>query len=194
MGGVTRNEQAVKFIIERASGRIGRTHLQKLLYLADIEARKHLGRPITDFEWVWWSYGPFDQTVYTVVWWLRRQGEIAESSDAEEDGYIYESLKASEQPDLSGAERQILDELVNRFINLPAWRIREASYRTEPMVDARERDARGERLRMEIVDNIGRDQLLGMDMERIVAGKERFDRGEPGIPIEQVIGELLGHD
>ena len=50
-----------------------RTQLIGFLYLTDIEARKYLGEPITDLEYVWYDRGPFDSRI------LNRLAEATES-------------------------------------------------------------------------------------------------------------------
>src|SRR5262245_28563618 len=54
--------QMIRFFVERVPG-AGRTQIVKFLYLADVESRRYLGRPISNLNYIWYDYGPFDKEI-----------------------------------------------------------------------------------------------------------------------------------
>src|SRR5688500_5837287 len=53
----------IRFFVHHVPG-TGRTQIVKFLYLADLESRRHLGRPLSDLRYIWYHYGPFAQEIY----------------------------------------------------------------------------------------------------------------------------------
>src|SRR6266480_3155690 len=68
---MSREEELVAFFVQRCGGdgNLGRTRLMKLLYLADYEARRFLGRPLSGAKYVWHLFGPWDPRLPT---WINR--------------------------------------------------------------------------------------------------------------------------
>src|SRR5713101_4784486 len=56
---LSRNAQVLRYLLQVAPG-IGHTKLAKFAYLADLVARKYLGRAISTFVYVYDQHGPFD--------------------------------------------------------------------------------------------------------------------------------------
>jgi hypothetical protein len=59
MTSLSRNAQVLRYLLEVAPG-VGHTKLAKFAYLADLEARKYLGGPVSEFRYVRDQHGPFD--------------------------------------------------------------------------------------------------------------------------------------
>src|SRR6187399_3323159 len=66
----------LRFLISHLSGRVGRAQLLKLVYLADIEARRYLGRPLTSLRYSWQPGGPSDKAFDRHLEVLRADGSI----------------------------------------------------------------------------------------------------------------------
>ena len=56
----------------------GRTQIVKYLYLADYEARRYLGRPITELSYRWDRHGPFDPAILQYLKELCDEDEVSE--------------------------------------------------------------------------------------------------------------------
>lgn len=176
---VGRNAQVLKYLTER-SQRIGATKLMKLAYLADITARKYLGHPVSEFEYIWYDYGPFDATYYDA----RNELIFAEVAEEQEtpypkSGYVKRTLVDLGQPvryELSEVEMQILDYVYGKYGDLPLQGLLDQAYSTEPMRKVKEEGREGDRLPVEMVDNQGREEL-DFDIEKLAAAQQRIRSG-----------------
>src|SRR5437762_220241 len=54
----------------------GRTQVVKFLYLADLEARKVLGRPLTGLDYILDHHGPFDPDILATLDAMEARGHI----------------------------------------------------------------------------------------------------------------------
>lgn len=176
---VGRNAQILKYLTER-SQRVGATKLVKLAYLADIVCRKYLGRPVTEFEWILYDYGPFDFAFYGA------RDELISVGAAEEQRTSYPKADYEErtlvdlglpvQYELSETDVRILDYVIDLYGDLPLQGILEKAYETRPMelvqAEGRERD----RLPMEVVDNEERDEM-DFGLEELDAARRRIRSG-----------------
>src|SRR3990167_3197938 len=77
---LSREEQLIAYFVTRCSGHLGRTQLVKFLYLADYEARRYLGKPLSGFQYFWHHYGPFDHAIYENLENLKTRGFVDEES------------------------------------------------------------------------------------------------------------------
>lgn len=185
-----RTAQLVRFFSERFPG-AGRTQLVNFLYLTDLEARKLLGRPVTNLNYIWHDHGPFDSAIDSCMDRLKHQGIILEEKVEYPNGKCGCRYRAGavafpcELPkeDLAVAEyvasaygkstvRCLLDDVV---------------YQTEPMEKAQQENARGQRLPMEIVDNASR--VPGDELERILRAVEEYNAGG-GKPFRSILAEV----
>jgi hypothetical protein len=57
----------ILFFVLRTKGHITKTQLVKFLYLADLYAIKWLGKQITDLEWVYYKYGPWEEDIQATL-------------------------------------------------------------------------------------------------------------------------------
>src|SRR5262249_59025770 len=84
----------IKYFVRRVPG-AGRTQIVKFLYLADLEAHRYLGRPISDLVYHWDEHGPFDRRVLDSLDYLRNHGFIEEEQvefpNSSAHGYCYTS-------------------------------------------------------------------------------------------------------
>lgn len=167
-------EQMIAFFVSRCSGKIGRTQLFKLVYLADYEARRYLGRPLSGFEYIWYNHGPFDQDIYAAIKRLKDFALVEEDQmqyPTGRTGFVYHSkIDGSALATLSPEESLIVSYVCRAYSGMELQALlTDVVYETEPMLDAREREARGEPLNMDMVNN-SRHTLHGLAFE------ELFDR------------------
>ena len=155
----------------------GRTHLVKLLYLADLEARKVLGRPITDLNYVWHHYGPWDKRFFSARDELLNGG-FAESHTFQEGGYTHHEMKAiatdGGAKSLSPEELHILHYVTREHMNTALSTLLAKVYDTSPMKAV---NAKGELLPMELVDNEVR-RMSGINLEEMLECERMAASGE----------------
>lgn len=179
----SKNAQIIKFIIERLSGELGRTHLLKLVYLSDYHFHKLFGKPISTFKYVWHKKGPFDSTFYDHIKSLKEEGCIKEVAVEFPScsGYIFHDLPNQiEYDDLSVQDLYILEYVIRTYgkANLTTL-LEDVVYKTEPMEELTTKDAYGERLPMEKVDNKDKEALYeGLAPEDIIEGEKAIKEGK----------------
>jgi hypothetical protein len=180
---LSREEQLVAFFVTIGSGKVGRTQLMKYLYMADYEARRYLGKPISNLEYVWYHYGPFDDKVQQLVDGLEQRQLIQESAVQFPTGQVgYRYSVGQHQPGVafgfSAVELQILKYVYDTYSRMPLRAfLDDVVYETEPMKRAREADARNQPLDMSMVDNAKRDRY-GITFEELFDRVQRVRGGE----------------
>lgn len=155
-----REAQLVAFFVTKCAGKrsLGRTQLMKLLYLADYEARRYLGRPISDLEYVWHHFGPYHDRFGAALATLEASHVVHEESmiyPTGQQGYRY---SPGESPDVSYGfspiEIEILRYVCTTYSELKLQALLgDVVYETEPMQAAKERNARGDKLDMDMVND-----------------------------------------
>jgi hypothetical protein len=169
----------------------GRTQLVKFLYLTDLEARRHLGRPLTALQYYWHDHGPFDRHILARLDHLEREGFVKGTwidFPGGKRGCQYTAERDFPAAPLGVDERAIVDFVAQAYgaealCNL----LEEVVYQTLPMKDAKKRGAREELLRMELVDN---DAIKrGEGIERIRRAVDELERGG-GRLLDDVATEL----
>src|ERR1700677_4866435 len=75
----TRIASLISFFLSKNPG-AGRTQIVNFLYLTDLEYRQYQGKQVTDLEYIWGAYGPFDQRIYDVLDLMQYQGQIRVNS------------------------------------------------------------------------------------------------------------------
>jgi len=185
---MNRVAQMIRFFVERVPG-AGRTQIVKFLYLADVESRRYLGRPISDLDYIWYDYGPFNKEILSQLDQLCDQGVITGEKVLYPGGAGYRYNPATPvQFKFSREELAILDFTAAIYGSTPLQALlEEIVYQSQPMLDAKNREARGGRLRMELVDNEKR--MPGMELERITDAIKDLDSGR-GRPLREVVASL----
>lgn len=164
-----RTARLLHYFVHRFSGRLGRTQLVKLLYLVDHEARRFLGRPITDLTWRRHTFGPWSDAFKRLSLELREEGWIEERRVcyATAIGHAVVDLRGqADLSDLSPAERLVVETVAEKFGTTPLELLLRFVYATAPMKGAR----RGERLAMEALDGAAAQGLGGLDLESVARG------------------------
>ena len=167
-----REEQMLAFFVQHCEGRIGRTQLIKFLYLADYEARRFLGRPISSVEYTWYHYGPYDQQFLNRISSLRTARIIVEEPVAYPNGlqgYVYVAGTEPISFDFASDELRVLNHVCETYsrVNLQSL-LEDIVYETEPMRRAQALDARNQPLDMSLVDNTRRFDF-GVPYDALIA-------------------------
>ena len=73
----------ILYFVINTKGYITKTQLVKFLYLADLYAVKWQGKQITDLNWVYYQFGPYEEEIDNELERLKSEGIIKEKSDRE---------------------------------------------------------------------------------------------------------------
>lgn len=170
---LTRDEEVVAYFVRKCASKkpLGRTHLMKLVYLADHECRRYLGRPLSDLQYYWHFFGPWDEKIINTIETLEEKGLVREEEvvfPTGKHGYEYKPGLANElYGTLQPIEIEILKYVCTTFADMKlANLLSDVVYETEPMKVAIAADAKGKPLDMTIV-NGERHELYGITFEEL---------------------------
>lgn len=185
---VSRNAQVLRYLLDASPLGIGRTKLAKFAYLADLEARQYLGRPISGFRYVFDRHGPFDGTAFFAAKDELREAGLATESEVSVGPYREHSLQPTDKAleyDFTLAEARVLEYVARTYLSTSARELcDEVVYKTEPMLKAKP----GKQLPMDQVNRM-RGDGLGFDLERMLAGEESAAAGRVR-PLRSATDEL----
>lgn len=175
-----KNKQIIKFIVERLSGKLGRTQLMKLIYLADYHSHRLFGRPVSTFKYALWEYGPFDKRLYDYL------QELSPNYIKEKkvyfptyEGYLYHDGPARARYSLTEPEIYMLEYVISTYSQCDLHTLlEEVVYKTEPVVELIKKKTLGKRLNMKIVDNVDRALYEGLNPEDIIKGEKAVQEGK----------------
>jgi hypothetical protein len=184
----SKTAQVIKYLL-RELGHTGTTKLLKLVYLADLQARSLLERPVSTLDYEFYNHGPFDKRFYIAI------EELEEAACAVREKHTYPNGMEEDRvtdtdtdaphDSLTPGEIKILDYTVRRFGPLPLSDILEYVYKTEPMKLVKTRE---ERLPMNVVDGQLKSEI-GFDLDEIMA-RERRARAGQRVPAQEVFDAL----
>lgn len=187
MANLSRNAQVLRYLLQVAPG-IGHTKLAKYAYLADLEARKYLGRPISSFKYFFDRHGPFDSGgFFAALEELKTLGFVTESEIPCGQYAGFEMLPTSlaTEFDFSRAEAEVLGYVAATYLSKTARDLcDDIVYKTEPMLKAKA----GRALPMDMVNRVRGDQL-GFNLERMLAGEASVAAGRTR-PLAELMDEL----
>jgi hypothetical protein len=189
---MTRTEKILKYIIQRHSDAVGNTRLAKYIYMTDYLCRKYLGHAVSDLQYRLLLFGPFDPKLYEALQNLRMEGQIDvyQYLSSGRVGFAYVDIGPPVELDLTDAERLILDYVLDAFHRRPLKELLEdVVYETEPVKEALERGASGEPLEMDRINNTGREELGGLDLEVIMRSEKAAAEGRLR-PLSDVFRDL----
>ncbi len=187
MSKLSRNAMVLRFLLQEAPG-IGRIKLAKFAYLADLEARKYLGQPITHFNYVYDQQGPFDaRPFYDALEELEQRGLVSQSQVplGQYLGYEIHPTQNVVEYDFDVAEAEVLSYVARTYLAKNAQDLCEdVVYQTLPMLQAKP----GRPLPMDVVNGKPGDYLT-FDLKRMIAGEAQAKAGQTR-PLADVLGEL----
>lgn len=177
----------LKYFVQHA-GHLGITKIIKLTYLADLEARRCLGRPITHFEYVFDKHGPFDRRLYSCIRELVDAGLVTQQ-DVRHFAIVEHRILDTGQPvqlSFSPAEEEVLRYLLEQYSSAPLGDLlSEVVYESRPMQRVK---VRGERLPMDDENDRTRRQT-GLDLAELLLAEQEATRGEFK-ELDEYFGEL----
>jgi hypothetical protein len=170
----------------------GRTQIVKLLYLADLEARRCLGHPLTPLNYIWYDHGPFDTDIYVQLDRLCGLGFLHEETYQRSDGktcYRYSTTDAPPPGEpLKAAELALVNYVAARHGKKRLKALLDEVYQTPPMEQARKVGHRGVTLNMDLVNNASR--IPGAELERVLRSIDQVERGQ-GRSLQEIRAERL---
>lgn len=187
MANLSRNAQVLRYLLQVAPG-IGHTKLVKFAYLADLEARKYLGHPISQFTYYFNQHGPFDSGGFFGALSELKTGEFITENQIPCGEYIgYEMLPTSQAAefDFSTGEAEVLRYVATTYFSKTARDLcDDIVYKTEPMLEAEA----GKPLPMDKM-NRAPGEGFGFNLERMLAGEASVAHGRTR-PWAELMDEL----
>lgn len=168
----------VHFFLEHVPGAC-RTQIVEFLYLADMEARRYLGKPISGLNYVWHDHGPFDRSVLACLDKLEAQGKVRDNPanySSAVIGHRYYSQQAPGPRSWQLPEQTILDHVARTYGGMDLETLLDEVHRTKPMADAKERGAFNQPLRMDMVNNEA--VIPGLELPRVLGAIANLDAGQ----------------
>lgn len=134
----------VLYLIERLNGVLGKTHLQKILFLTDLIATKKTNKQITVLDYKKYHYGPFSAELQEYTKELETKGLITEkefpfASDASKKYTRYyftqdgRSAKPALLKSLGNEKLMIVDEIVSSYGNMNLQEVLDIVYKLQIM-------------------------------------------------------------
>ncbi|MCR4330221.1 MAG: Panacea domain-containing protein [Candidatus Roizmanbacteria bacterium] len=135
------------YLISSLNGVLGKTHLQKLIFLADLLASKKFNKPITKMKYIRYTHGPYSQSLGEYVKCLVSGNFIEErrfpfiSNPNKRYSRFYDKKKTDVKNFLVesiGAEKMLLiDEIVQSYGNKSLQQVLDFVYSLEEVKDAK---------------------------------------------------------
>lgn len=134
------------YFIERLDGVLGKTHLQKLLFLTDLLAVRKFKKKLTKIDYKKYLHGPYSEVVDEYTAHLAEKGAIEEKKFPVSTGVgFYSRYHKKKQGSIKsnlvanlGAEKVLLiDDVVNSFGNMSLQQVLDVVYKLEIVKDAK---------------------------------------------------------
>jgi len=178
-------QHLIGFLLERNLG-CRHDQLLKSVYLADLEARRCLGRPFTALSYTVYDGGPFDSDILSELKEMEQLGLLKVEQDG--GGQRYFVVGHAAPTSFSKEDRYVLDHVAEAIRAATANGTLDGLVaQSRPMLDAAQRNGLGQRLRMESVDNEA--ILPGLELEKVLRAVQEQDAGQ-GRPLGEVMAEL----
>lgn len=138
--------QIIFYLIERLDGVLGKTHLQKLLFLTDLLAVRKFKQKLTKIDYKKYHHGPYSEVVDEYTAHLAKKGAIVERRFpvSTGDGFYsryHKKMHGTVKDNLVasiGAERVLLiDDVINSFGNMSLQQVLDVVYKLELVKDAK---------------------------------------------------------
>lgn len=133
-----KTKQLLAYIIQNHPS-ISITALMKFAYICDLVSLKKGNSKISNFEYVRYKYGPFDQNIYNYISELRRDSAIIEEPSYTPMGDEYITYKINESvpcciDKLTSSDIKVADEVLESLKGYGAKALVDLAYKTKPML------------------------------------------------------------
>lgn len=134
-------EQIIAYIVEKLSGKVTKTQLLKLIYLADFESVKYSGNQLSEIKWFYHHYGPYDKSLDKRLQLLEKEKFIKveqknKKSHPDEIYFVYQATDKRINNDFSPVQKDILETIINQFGSFTLSSLLDYVYHTSPMQGA----------------------------------------------------------
>ncbi|MEO5499214.1 MAG: Panacea domain-containing protein [Candidatus Saccharimonadales bacterium] len=134
------NEKTIEllaYILQRQHASV--TSLMKLVYLIDLVNIKKTTKPVSNFSYVRYNFGPFDSAIYRYLEQLSNSGIITQESEFTQSGSEYVQYLLSEEAEvltknLSQPEIDSIESVLDQLKGYGAKALTEVAYKTKPML------------------------------------------------------------
>jgi len=132
-----KTRQLLAYLIQNNPS-ISITALMKLVYICDLVSIKKHDSKVSDFEYVRYKYGPFDQNIYNYINELRWDGIIIEEPAYTPMGDEYITYRINDETGfcvdaLGKNDIQVADEVIESLKGYGAKALVDLAYKTKPM-------------------------------------------------------------
>ena len=139
MTSLTRTAQVLRYLLQVAPG-VGPHRLAQYVYLADLEARRYLGRPLSELEYVFTPRGPFDSSGFAAAMKELEALGLVRENQIPCGTYVATELVPTNTPiefGFTAPEAEVLRYVATTFLSGSTRDLSDdIVYGTEPMVDA----------------------------------------------------------
>ena len=131
-------EQLIAYFIQKLSGKITKTQLMKLIFLADVESVKFTNTQISDIKWIFHHYGPYDEKLDKRLRALVKEGLISveqknKKSKPEEIYFLYKFTGKKLQSDFGVVKKDIIDTIISQFGSFTLDSLLKYVYNSDPV-------------------------------------------------------------
>ena len=133
----TKTKQLLAYLVQEHSSP-SVTVLMKLSYLIDLVSVKKEQEQVTDFEYKRYHYGPFDQSIYTLLSELETEGVVKAESQYTPGGEEFVRYTFAREDDLvldqlTDKDCEIANQVLDQVSGYGAKALTEIAYQTAPM-------------------------------------------------------------
>lgn len=136
----------ILFYISKLDGALGKTHLQKMLFLTDLISTKQLGSPITNMEYKRYLHGPYSKKLDEYVEELEKKKliiakELNFISSQDKKYFRFHITKSNSSEDylkekLSPEQISLIYEILNSYGNMSLQQVLDVVYNLEIIKDS----------------------------------------------------------
>lgn len=113
------------------------TSLMKLCYLSDLVNTQRQGKKISDFKYIRWHYGPYDQSIMNYLFELIEEDLIESEAQFTKDGneYYHYKIKKKDYDTSLLNEKEIsnIEAVLNTLQGYGPAGLKQVAYKTKPM-------------------------------------------------------------
>ena len=135
---LTKNQKVLAYVTQKHP-RATITVLMKLCYLIDLISYKRHKKPLLEFTYRRYTYGPFDSKIYDEVKVLREHKLVSEGSEFTPSGneftyYIFNNDVDFDMSGIDSNDTEVINEVLQTVNGYGAKTLTEICYKTKPML------------------------------------------------------------
>ncbi|MEG3439561.1 type II toxin-antitoxin system antitoxin SocA domain-containing protein [Pannus brasiliensis CCIBt3594] len=146
-------EQLILYFIQKTKGFITKTQLVKFIYLADLYSVKWTGKQITDLEWYYYHYGPWQEEIDAALDRMEGQEIVREPHGNATSIQFNPDFDQTVNVDLPLGLKLMLDNIQREWAGLSQDKrdgLLEYVYNTAPILEVKDSYRRDEKVRLDL--------------------------------------------